>query len=126
MTPLQLFRVLSVLAVALLLAGCGGPSESTDAGASAGTSSEASASSGAVTIADLTYSPADVQVAAGGTVTWTNDDDAPHTVSFDDDAVADSEELAKGDEFSATFDQAGEYSYMCAIHPDMKATVTVE
>ena len=67
-----------------------------------------------------------MKVAAGSTVTWTNDDDAPHTVTFDGDAVEDSGELAKGDTFEATFDEPGSYSYVCAIHPKMTATVTVE
>ena len=127
MTTFRFCRVLSVLALVLLLVGCGGGGESTeDGGGDAAAASSDSAEAGSVTIADLKYSPADLEVSAGSTVTWTNDDDAPHTVTFDDDAVSDSEELAKGDEFSATFDEAGEFSYVCAIHPDMKATVTVQ
>lgn len=128
MTTFRFFRILSVLVLTLLLVGCGGAepaSDSAGAGGGAATSGE-SAAAGAVTIADLQYSPADLDVSAGSTVTWTNDDDAPHTVTFDDDAVQGSEELQKGDEFSATFDDAGEYAYVCAIHPDMKATVTVQ
>src|SRR5688500_10144332 len=128
MTTLRIFRVLSVLALVLLLVGCGGGGgESTeDGGGDTAAASSDSAEASAVTIADLQYSPADLEVSAGSTVTWTNDDDAPHTVSFDDDALADSEELAKDDEISTTFDKAGEFSYAYAIHPDMKATVTVQ
>ena len=116
-------RILAVLGLSLALAGCGGSggdsAATSESGGSAAESSE-------VTIADLKYSPTDVTVAAGAEVTWTNDDDAPHTVTFEDDAVTSSEEMAKGDTFSATFDKAGTYSYTCAIHPDMKATVTVQ
>ena len=78
-----------------------------------------------VTMADLAYSPAQLEVPAGATVTWVNEDQAPHTVTFDGDAVAGSDTLETGDEFSATFDEAGTYAYVCAIHPEMKATVTV-
>lgn len=126
MTPFTIFRVLSVLLVAFVLAACGGGGSTGSDSPVASGSGEASAAAGEVTIADLKYDPANLEVAAGTEVTWTNDDDAPHTVSFDDDAVTDSEELAKGDTFSVTFDEAGEFSYVCAIHPDMKATVTVQ
>ena len=117
------FRVLAALALTLTLAGCGGSGEDSAASSDAAGSS---AEPGAVTIADLTYSPADLAVAAGSEVTWTNDDTAPHTVTFDDDGVESSEELKTGDSFSTTFEAAGTYAYTCAIHPDMKATVTVQ
>lgn len=124
MTTNPIIRVLAIALLLVALAGCGGgASDGGDDAAASGDGGGAKAS--AVTIADLAYSPADIDVAAGGSVTWTNDDDAPHTVTFDDDAVTSSEELAKGDEFSATFAEAGSYSYVCAIHPDMKGTVTV-
>ena len=68
---------------------------------------------GAVTIANFAFDPADVEVAAGTTVTWTNDD------SFE------SEDMSQGDTFDHTFDAAGTFDYICAIHPSMKGTVTV-
>lgn len=128
MSIFQIFRVLAITTLLLALAACGGSSEgggdaAADAGGDAAGGDGAAA---AVTIADLAYSPAEIEVASGGTVTWTNDDEAPHTVTFDDDSVASSEEMNTGDEFSATFDAAGSYSYVCAIHPDMKGTVTVQ
>ena len=116
-------RVLAALALTLSLAGCGGSGEDSAASSEAGGSS---AESAAVTIADLAYSPAEISVAAGSEVTWTNDDKAPHTVTFDDEGVDSSEELKTGDTFSTSFDEAGTYAYTCAIHPDMKATVTVQ
>ena len=79
-----------------------------------------------MTIDDLKYAPADATVAAGSEVTWTNNDEAPHTVTFDGDAVKSSGELKTGDTFSTTFADAGTYSYLCAIHPDMKGKVTVQ
>ena len=116
-------RVLAALALTLSLAGCGGSGEDSAASSEAGGSSAESAS---VTIADLAYSPTEISVAAGSEITWTNDDKAPHTVTFDDEGVDSSEELKTGDTFSTTFDEAGTYAYTCAIHPDMKATVTVQ
>ena len=113
--------IVSVVAL-LALAACGGGGG--DA-ASAGTAESGGGSEQSVTIQDNAFDPAEVSVAAGGSVVWTNNDAVPHTVTFDDDAVTSSDELSEGDDFSATFDQAGEYSYVCAIHPEMKGKVTV-
>ena len=117
------FRVLAALALSLALVGCGGSD-----GGSAATSESGggAAQSATVTMADLKYSPDDVTIAAGGEVSWTNEDDAPHTVTFEDDAVTSSEQMQQGDTFKTTFDEAGAFAYVCAIHPEMKATVTVQ
>ena len=78
----------------------------------------------AVEIVDFTFSPGTVEVAVGTTVTWTNNDTAPHTVTADDGGF-DSGELAQGGTFSMTFDTAGTYSYFCEIHPQMTGSVVV-
>ena len=59
----------------------------------------------------------------GDKITWTNDDDAPHTVTGGE---LDSSNLAKGASFTFTADKAGTISYICAIHPTMKGTITVQ
>lgn len=81
---------------------------------------------GAVTvrIADLAFSPATARAATGETVTWTNDDSVPHTVTADDGSF-DSGILDPGASFSWTFDQAGTFPYLCALHPQMQAEVVV-
>ncbi len=70
------------------------------------------------------YSPNPVKVRAGETVTWVNDDSARHTATSND-GVFDSGVLRKGEAFSYTFDEAGEYPYFCAVHPKMVGTVVV-
>jgi plastocyanin len=77
-----------------------------------------------VTIADFAFSPKDEQVAAGTTVTWTNNDSFAHSVVADDGSF-DSKPLDGGASFSFTFDKAGSYSYICGIHNSMKGTITV-
>ena len=60
---------------------------------------------------------------AGTTVTWTNEDDMPHTVvSLNNfrSKVLDTDET-----FSFTFDTAGTYPYFCSIHPKMTGKVLV-
>lgn len=72
------------------------------------------------------FTPASLTIAVGDTVTWTNHDTAPHNIVVTDGPEKfTSPTLQTGQTFSHTFTQAGTYSYYCAIHPDMKATVTV-
>lgn len=72
------------------------------------------------------FSPASLTISVGDTVTWTNHDTAPHNIVVTDGPEKfTSPTLQTGQTFSHTFTKAGTYSYYCAIHPDMKATVTV-
>ena len=71
------------------------------------------------------YTPSDITVTAGDTVTWTNSDTAPHTVTSTGGGPLDSPTMQKGDTWSFTFTQAGSYPFYCAVHPDMKGAVTV-
>jgi plastocyanin len=79
-----------------------------------------------VEIMSYQYSPSSVTVAVGDTVVWTNHDQAPHTVTIDSgpDKFS-SPNIAQGQSFSYTFTKAGSYTYYCAVHPDMKAGLTV-
>jgi|SRR5215208_3022574 len=77
-----------------------------------------------VSIQDFLFSPDQMTVAPGTTVTWVNDGQQPHT-STADDGTWDSGTLQPGDDYSFTFDKPGTYTYHCSIHPDMTATITV-
>ncbi len=93
--------------------------------ATAGGSTPADApTSAAVTIADFAFGPPEITVAAGTTVTWTNDDSVSHTVDATDDSFV-TDPLGEGATFSHTFDTAGTFGYICAIHPSMSGTVVV-
>lgn len=70
------------------------------------------------------YQMANIQVRAGTTVTWTNQDNVPHSVTFKN-GMKDSGLLSQGQSFSYTFNTPGTYQYYCAVHPYMVATVTV-
>ena len=63
-------------------------------------------------------------VAVGDTVTIRNDDSSAHTWTSDSD-LFDSGSLAKGDEFTFTFEEPGEYSFHCTPHPSMIGIITV-
>jgi plastocyanin len=70
------------------------------------------------------FSPNPVEITAGDTVTWVNDDSTVHTATARDRAF-DSGILSRGDAFSFTFDGEGEYPYYCDVHPNMVGTVIV-
>lgn len=79
------------------------------------------------------YDPLELTVAVGTTVTWTNSDIIPHTVTsglsdgvtLTPDGFFDSSFLNAGDTFSYTFTEAGEFPYYCLPHPWMQGKVTV-
>ena len=87
----------------------------------------ARADEGQVTIDNFSFTPAQLVVAVGTRVMWTNRDDIPHTVT---DAATPrmmkSPPLDTGESFAVTFDKPGTYSYFCSLHPHMQGTVVVK
>ena len=78
-----------------------------------------------VRIDNFSFSPAELKVPVGTTVTWTNRDDIPHTV-VSTDKVFKSRVLDSEEKYSFTFTTAGSYPYFCSIHPKMTARVIVQ
>src|SRR5271155_636787 len=83
------------------------------------------ATSAAVKIDNFSFGPAAVTVPVGTTVTWTNQDDIPHTV-VSTDGVFKSKALDTDDKFSFVFNKPGTYSYFCSIHPKMTGQIIVQ
>jgi plastocyanin len=83
------------------------------------------AGSQAVPIKGFAFKPATVTVNEGDTVTWTNQDTAPHTATASDGSF-DTGNLKKGASGSHKFSKAGSFAYICSIHPNMKGTVVVK
>ena len=80
-----------------------------------------------VKIDNFAFSDQTVTVAPGATVTWINEDDAPHTVvSSDDGKSFRSRTLDTGDKYAFTFMSPGTYSYFCSVHPHMTGKVVVK
>ncbi|MET7692011.1 plastocyanin/azurin family copper-binding protein [Streptomyces sp. NPDC005483] len=89
-------------------------------------SGQASAASYSVAMKGYAFSPASLSVPAGSTVTWTNYDTAPHDVKTTSGPLSlHSPMLNKGQSWSFTFTTAGSYGYVCTVHPDMTAGITV-
>jgi YVTN family beta-propeller protein len=84
----------------------------------------AGAGGAAVSIANFAFAPTPLTVPVGATVTWRNDDGAPHALAFADGA-APSDLLLPGQRFARTYTKAGTFDYTCSVHPYMTGTVTV-
>jgi nitrite reductase (NO-forming) len=116
---------------------------STGTGAAGGTSGGATATtsgtsvtivSGASTLTNTAFKPNPATVHVGDTVTWTNGDTQPHTVTSGSNGQPDNKFnsspnfnplLAPGQTFQHKFTAAGQYPYFCALHPNMVGTVSV-
>ena len=130
-----------VAVLALLLAACGddddeessdtteSTSETTNAGDDGDDDgSDGSAAGTAVTIVDFAFDPSTIEVGAGSSVTWTNDDGVTHTVTAGTPGSAEEtfdESLDGGATAEVTFDDAGTFPYFCAIHTNMTGEVVV-
>lgn len=75
-----------------------------------------------MTIKDFAFNPNVVHIAAGGSVTWTNQDGTAHTVKFGD---SESSTLGNSATYTKKFDTPGKYDYICGIHTYMKGIVEV-
>ncbi len=103
-------------------------------GASGGnTGTSVSIVPGSSSLTDTAYQPNPIQVSVGTTVTWTNNDSQPHTVTSGSNGQPDNKFnsspnftplLNPGQTFSFTFTQAGDYPYYCMVHPNMVGTVS--
>lgn len=112
MTSLRL-AIAAALALVLVAAGCG-ESES----------SEPVATTEVSMVKSYRFEPKTIEIAAGQTVTWTNDDNFTHTVQVDgqEDHTVEQDESV-----SIAFDTPGTYHYVCTLHrQDMDGEVIVK
>jgi plastocyanin len=99
---------IALLALTILLVGCGGSSPSQPA----------------VKAEDFDFSRASLTIKPGETVVWTNTGTTEHTVKGPGFF---SKAIEPGAKFSHRFDAAGTFRYICTLHPEaMRATVVVK
>lgn len=109
-----LLAALAALAATLVAASCGG----------AGESSEPVATTEVRMAKSYRFDPKTIEIAAGQSVTWTNEDNFTHTVQVDGQ---DDHKVGQGEQVSITFDTPGTYHYVCTLHRhDMDGTVIVK
>jgi plastocyanin len=108
------FLLPAVAAAALVAAGCGGSGESSEPVATTEVSMAKS----------YVFEPKVIEVEAGETVTWTNDDNFTHTVQVDGQ---EDHKVEQDESVSITFDTPGTYHYVCTLHrQDMDGEVIVQ
>lgn len=123
----------SLAAFSLVAAACSDDDDDDDGG-NGGTASTATTASGgdeaSVAIADNTFTPDEITISAGDTVTWTWGGSAPHSVIGTSDNATDlinSEQMTGSGTYTVTFDEAGTYEYECGVHgASMAGTIVVE
>jgi len=96
------------------------------ANTTSGSGGGAAAGGGAsVVAADLAFNPAELTVAVGETITFTNNDGFAHTFTADNGEF-DSDNVDSGGTFEFTPEAAGGIPFHCKIHSNMTGTITVE
>ena len=99
--------------------------DSPPASASATTADSPAPQAGtAVSISDFKFNPATLTVPVGTTVTWTNQDEEPHTIAAKGGSFH-SPGMDTHGTYSFAFTTPGSYDYICSIHPFMTGTVVV-
>ena len=78
-----------------------------------------------IKIDNFTFGPGKLTVAKGSQVTWTNQDDIPHSIVLTAIGVR-SKALDTDKSFTYQFDKAGTFSYVCGLHPQMHGQVVVK
>lgn len=136
--------IAAMTALLVLLTGCGGggdegvadqtpaadatDSASPDAGDSAD-DGDATSAEDAVLVQGFRFEPESLEVSAGATVTWTNEDDIQHTATAGTpDAPSGAFDVALdgvGATGTHTFDTPGAYAYFCEVHNSMLGEIVV-
>lgn len=111
-------------ALALVCAGALLPSVVVFAAGAAADTSAGKAATHRVVIDGLKYEPETLTVRRGDTIVWTNKDPFPHTVTAP--GKFDSHDIAANGSWKYVARTAGEYAYICTLHPNMKGALKVE
>ena len=95
---------------------------------SGATNNSQAPASGNINITNNMFTPPQINVKVGGTVTWTNNDKVAHTVTADlsNGNGPASGEIQPGQSYSYTFKKAGSVQYHCEIHHSMRGTIVVK
>jgi plastocyanin len=127
-------RPIALLAT-ILLAACGGSSGSTSGSSATPTSPStpstpstpsAPTATTSVSMVGSAFSPPDIQVSPGATVTFTNQDNIQHNVTFSSSSVPSTGNFSSGAKTVVMPTAAGTYDYHCSLHAGMQGTVKVQ
>ena len=110
---------IGLVAIAVLVSGCYQPSSNINTTVQQGGTTPAGATANTVTIQNFAFNPVTITITRGQTITWTNMDNVPHTVTSTT-GVFNSGSIGSGQTFSYTFNDAGTFEYSCTNHPSMQ------
>jgi plastocyanin len=120
----------ALFALTMLAASCGGDDTPTDADQGGGSPSESPSDDGGgggegadLTTVDFGFSPTELSVTEGQTITVTNIGENSHTFTTDDDAI--DETIGAGETVEITLTGVTSGGFHCAFHPQMVGTLTV-
>lgn len=122
-------KTILLLSSALLLSACSYGYGTTPPSPSQAPSAPAAQNqgSGSLTISNFAFSPSSQIVKAGQSISVTNNDSVPHTVTSDDGTSFNTNTINPGT--TATFtapEKAGTYTFHCNIHKTMTGTLIVQ
>ena len=130
-----LLLVMALLIIALPLGGCTGSGSTASAettmtgmttatAAGETTAAVTTAVKNEISIKGNAFSPDNLSIKVGDTVTWINNDSYAHTVKASKSEF-DSGNMASGAKFSFIFSKEGTYDYICGIHTFMTGKIVV-
>ncbi|HEY3074303.1 MAG TPA: cytochrome P460 family protein [Burkholderiales bacterium] len=79
---------------------------------------------GDINIATFSFLPGKISASVGRALSFLNSDDSPHQISVVNGPKT--AVILRGQRASLTFDKAGEYNYICGLHPSMKGVIDVK
>jgi len=130
LAPVSLRLVSPLLIVFALACGGGGGGPTTPPGGTPGNPGTPGTpnptTTTSVNLQNNAFSPADIQVSPGATVTFTNLDGIDHTVTFDNTSITSVGAYTSGSKTVTMPGATGTYAYHCTIHAGMKGTVAVK
>ena len=118
-------RILLLFAALLAVATIAFASTACSSKISTASDEDAPAIAMTVHIKDGEFDPRDVDIEAGGTVMWINDDVASHDLQFLAPNKLYSGVIKPGQAWIHTYAAAGTYAYFCDFHNTMKGVVVV-
>ncbi len=119
----------TVIALSVIVAGCAERSVVEPPAGVPATTIDASAATVTVAVQGFLFQDGDLEIEAGTTVRWENQDRILHTVTAGTEAAPsglfDIQLDGDGSSGEFTFSSPGTYEYFCARHPHMTGTITV-
>jgi plastocyanin len=118
----------AVFGLSLLAAACGGDEPAPADGGNGGEESPAETDGGGgggadLTIVDFGFSPAELSVTDGQTITVSNIGETSHTFTTEDEAV--DETIGAGETVEITLEGVSSGGFHCRFHSQMQGTLTV-